>query len=104
MKEERPYTNSNLRREDLAQMLGTNFIYVADAIRECTGGKTLSDFLDEYRVRHAAHLLANTDDPVGLVTEMSGFASRSHFNTLFREKYKMTPSEYRKIAKERAES
>jgi AraC-like DNA-binding protein len=101
MKEEHLYTNSDLRREDLAQMLGTNFIYLADAIRECTGGQTLSDFLDEYRVRHAALLLANTEDPIGLVTEMSGFASRSHFNSLFREKYKMTPSEYRKVAKEK---
>lgn len=100
MNEKHPYTNSDLRREDLAQMLGTNFVYLADAIRECTGGQTLSDFLDEYRIRHAARLLANTDDPIGLVTEMSGFASRSHFNSLFREKYKMTPSEYRKVAKE----
>lgn len=101
MREKQPYTNSDLNRETLAQMLGTNFIYVADAIRECTGGMTLSDFLDDWRIRHAAQMLADTDEPVGLVTEMSGFASRSHFNTLFREKYKMTPTEYRKVAKEK---
>lgn len=103
MREKQPYTNSDLNRETLAQMLGTNFIYVADAIRECTDGMTLSDFLDDWRIRHAAQMLADTDEPVGLVTEISGFASRSHFNTLFREKYKMTPTEYRKVAKEKRE-
>ncbi|MBQ7572091.1 MAG: hypothetical protein IJT19_07610 [Bacteroidaceae bacterium] len=58
----------------------------ADAIRECTGGMPLSDFLDDWRIRHTAQMLADTDEPVGLVTEMSGFASRSHFSTLFSAK------------------
>ena len=63
MRDKQPYTDSSLNRETLAQMLGTNYNIVADAIREC--------------------------------------ASRSHFNTLFREKFKMTPTEYRKVAKEK---
>ena len=102
MREQQSYTDSDLNRDTLAQMLGTNRSYLSDAVREHTDGMTISDFLDDWRVRHAARLLANTDDPIGLVTEMSGFASRSHFNTLFREHFKMTPSEYRKIAKEKA--
>ncbi|MBQ8460978.1 MAG: hypothetical protein IJ543_01005 [Bacteroidales bacterium] len=32
---------------------------------------------------------------------MSGFRSRSHFNTLFRDKFKLTPSEYSRVAKEK---
>lgn len=47
-----------------------------------------------------AQMLADTDEPVGLIAEQSGFSSHSHFNTLFREKYKMTLTEYRKVAKE----
>ena len=100
MRTEHPYTDSDLKREDLAQMLGTNYSYLGDAIRE-HAGMTLGDFLDDFRIRHAARLLAETDDPIGVVTDLSGFNSRSHFNTLFRERYKMTPSEYRRIAKER---
>lgn len=30
---------------------------------------------------------------------MSGFANRTSFNERFRERYKMTPSEYRRAAK-----
>ncbi|MBQ9410003.1 MAG: AraC family transcriptional regulator, partial [Bacteroidales bacterium] len=43
-----------------------------------------------------------TDEPVGIISDLSGFSSRSHFNTLFREKFKMTPTEYRKVAMEKA--
>lgn len=67
MKEQQPYTNSDLNRETLAQILGTNYNLLADAIRECTGGMTHSDFLDDWRIRHAAQMLDDTDEPVGLV-------------------------------------
>jgi len=43
--------------------------------------------------------LTETDESIGLVIDMSGLSSRSHFNALFREHYKMTPSEYRKISR-----
>ena len=99
MKEQKPYTNSDLNRDNLAQMLGTNYNLVADAIRECANGQSIGDFIDEWRLRHAAKLLAETEDPIGLVMSASGFVSRSHFNTLFRKRYKLTPTEYRKISK-----
>lgn len=102
MREQQPYTDSELNRDALAQLMGINYNAVATAIRECSDGMTIGDFIDDWRIRHAAQLVATTNDAVGLITEMSGFASRSHFNTLFREKFKMTPSEYRNIAKEKA--
>lgn len=101
MRDQQPYTDSELNRETLAQMLATNYNVVASVIRECTDGQTIGDFLDDWRIRHAAQLVATTSDTVGLIIEESGFSSRSHFNTLFREKFKMTPSEYRKIAQEK---
>jgi AraC-like DNA-binding protein len=100
MRESAPYTDCDLKREDLAKMLATNYNNVADAIKECSSGQTLSEFLDSWRLKHAAKMLADQDEPIGLVAEMSGFQSRGHFNTLFREKYKMTPSEYRRTVKE----
>lgn len=79
----------------------TNSRYLADAIRECAGNISLGEYLDGWRIRHSARLLAETDDPVGVIADLSGFSSRSHFHALFRERYKMTPSEYRTIAKEK---
>ena len=100
MQEQQSYTNSELRREELAQQLGTNYNLVAEAIRTCSDGQTLGEFLDDWRIRHAARLLGDTDDPISLIADSSGFSSRSHFNTLFREKYELTPSEYRKLIRQ----
>jgi AraC-like DNA-binding protein len=97
MKEQKPYTSSNMNRDSLAQMMNTNYNLLANAIRECANGQSIGDFIEDWRLRHAAQLLAETDKSIGLVMEESGFASRSHFNTLFRERFKMTPSEYRKV-------
>ena len=99
MKKELPYTDSELNRDTLASMLATNHRYVDEAIRECSDSPSTKAFIDGYRVDHAARLLTSTDEPIALIAEMSGFANRTSFNERFRERYKMTPSEYRKAAK-----
>ena len=91
------YTDADLDRSRLAQLLGTNEHYVTDAISACTNGKSVNGLLNEYRLRYAAHLLANTKDSVVLIAEQSGF-SRSSFFRIFSEAYGMSPSDYRKVA------
>ena len=98
MKQSDVYTDADTNHETLARLLGTNYQYVYAALRECAG-TTPADFLNLHRIRHAAKLLSTTDDPVGLIIEMSGITNRSTFNRLFREHYSMSPSEYRKAAK-----
>ena len=92
------YTEADLDRYRLAQMLGTNEHYVTDAISACADGKSVNGFLNDYRLRYAAHLLATTNDSVALIAELSGF-SRSSFFRIFSEVYGMSPSDYRKVAK-----
>ena len=92
------YTDADLDRNRLAQLLGTNERYITDAIRHCTNGKSITAFLNEYRVRHAAHLLATTTDAVTVIAELSGF-SRSSFFRIFSDAYGMSPSDYRKVAR-----
>ena len=90
------YTDSALDRNRLAQLLGTNEHYVSDAISTCTNGKSVNSFLNEFRVRHAAQLLATTNDSIVVIAELSGF-SRSSFFRVFSDTYGMSPSEYRKV-------
>ena len=92
------YTDADLDRNRLAQLLGTNEHYVTDAISACTDGKSVNSFLKEYRLRYAAHLLATTKDSVALIAELSGF-SRSSFFRIFSDAYGMSPSDYRKVAR-----
>ena len=92
------YTDSDMDRTRLAQLLGTNEHYVTDAISTCTDGKSVNGFLNEYRLRYAAHLLATTTDAVVVIAELSGF-SRSSFFRVFSDAYGMSPSDYRKAAR-----
>ena len=92
------YTDSDMDRTRLAQLLSTNEHYVTDAISTCTDGKSVNGFLNEYRLRYAAHLLATTTDAVVVIAELSGF-SRSSFFRVFSDAYGMSPSDYRRAAR-----
>ena len=92
------YTDTDLDRLRLAQLLGTNEHYITDAISACANGKSVSGFLNDYRLRYASHLLTTTDNSVTLIAELSGF-SRSSFFRVFSDAYGMSPSDYRKVAK-----
>lgn len=94
------YTDAECNHETLAQLLGTNRTYLYDALRECAD-TTPADFINRYRIRHAALLLATTGDPVALVAELCGITNRSTFARLFRDHYSMSPTEYRHAAKEK---
>ena len=94
----RIYTDADLDRNRLAQLLGTNEHYVTDAISTCTDGKSVNGFLNEYRLRYAARLLATTTDAVAIIAELSGF-SRSSFFRIFSDAYGMSPSDYRRVAR-----
>ena len=99
MVEKQPYTEESLNRDVLAQMLGTNTKYVVKAIRECSNGDTVGEFINRYRLEHVAHLLKTTDDPINIIGELSGIPSRTTLSRLFRNAYGMTCTEFRQAAR-----
>ncbi len=102
MQEEKPFKDALVKREELAQKLGTNRTYLADAIKQCTDGLTFTEYMNRSRLRYAATLLTDTGNlPINEIGDEAGFNSRSTFNRLFREYYGMSPSEFRAISKEK---
>ena len=93
--------DENLNRDMLAQLLGTNAKYVVQAIRDCSHGETVGDFITRYRLEHVAHLLKTTDDPIGVIGELSGIPSRVTLSRLFRNAYGMTCREYRQVSQQK---
>jgi AraC-like DNA-binding protein len=91
------FTDPDTNQDTLASLAGTNRTYVYDALRECAG-VTPIDFINGYRLRYAARLLATTSDSVSLIAELCGLSRRT-FYRLFDEAYSMSPSDYRKAAK-----
>lgn len=57
---------------------------------------TPTQYLNDLRLNYAANLLIHTDQPIIDIAFMSGFQSLSYFYHLFQEKYKISPSKFRK--------
>ena len=96
MKNPDVFTDPDTNQDTLASLVGTNRTYIYDALRECAN-QTPADFINGYRLRHAAHLLATTNDSVGLIAELCGLSRRT-FYRLFNDTYSMSPADYRKVA------
>ena len=99
MADQHPYTDETLNRETLAQLLATNAKYVEQAIRECSHGETVNEFITRYRLEHVARLLKTTDEPIAIIGEEAGIPSRATLARLFRNTYGMTCSEYRQATR-----
>ena len=59
-------------------------------------GKTVTKYINEYRVGKAAVLLRNTDSPVGEIAEAVGFDDLNYFSRVFRAQTGMSPTAYRR--------
>lgn len=59
-------------------------------------GKTLTEFLNDQRMILAIDRLTYSQDTILSICMELGFSSVAHFNTLFKEKYGIPPSEFRK--------
>ncbi len=58
-------------------------------------GTSFVDYLNEWRVRRACSLLAETDLRVAEIADACGFANLSHFNRQFRRRRAATPTDWR---------
>lgn len=92
-----------LGRDELAEMLGTNRTYVADAVAACTEQHwSVSQYVAAVRVRRARLLIDNHPE-LSLIEigHACGFQSQSSFIRCYRDHYGITPGEYRKFSSSR---
>ena len=102
MQNEKIYKDTELNRDILSKRIGTNAVYITNAVRKYADGATVNEFINGYRLRHAASLLTNNPDlNINEVEYRSGFNSRATFNRCFRAFFGMSPSEYKAVSKEK---
>ena len=102
MQKEKVYKDTELNRDLLSKRIGTNAVYITNAVRKYADGATVNEFINGYRLRHAASLLTNNPDlNINEVEYRSGFNSRATFNRCFRAFFGMSPSEYKAVSKEK---
>lgn len=88
-----PYIDWNVER--LAHQLTMSKSYFQHLYKEIFGISVMNDVIQS-RIDHAKYLLSTTDNSIVQVAEMCGYKCTSHFMRQFKNKMKMTPSEYRK--------
>lgn len=69
--------------EDIASLVGLHPNYAMRLFRN-TFGKTLIDFITEFRLSHAPRLLIPSDDLIIDIALSSGFGFQSRFNSVFK--------------------
>ncbi len=57
---------------------------------------TLTDYVNDLRLKHAVYLLQSTDYTQQKICELIGFESISYFNKLFKEKIGLTPALFKR--------
>ena len=87
------YKNGTL--SELSEQMGYDVYWLSREIRRRTG-RTYKELLQEKRMQQAVYLLANSEIPVTDIIESIGYDNTSYFYRKFREKYGMSPKEYRK--------
>jgi len=60
-------------------------------------GKTIFEFINEFRITYAKKLIANTDLNISTVAYDCGFNNIAHFNSLFKVYTNQTPKSYRSL-------
>ena len=89
------YKNGSL--SELAGMLGYEMYWLSREIKKRTG-KTYKDLLQAKRMQQAAYLLTKSSLPVTDIIELVGYDNSSYFYRKFKERYGMSPKDYRESA------
>ena len=78
----------------LSRELGYDYAYLSRYFKRATG-LSFIEYLGQYRLSHACRLLENSDLSVLRCALGSGFTSLRSFNRNFKNRYSMTPQQYR---------
>ncbi|MGY6512006.1 response regulator [Vibrio parahaemolyticus] len=81
--------------KELEKLTGTNSKHLNAAFKACAG-TTVYEYLREERMKEAKSLLQQTHLAVQDVSHQVGFADSANFSTAFKERFGLTPRDFRK--------
>ena len=93
------YVQQNMSRgsinlEEMASAMGMSTKPFFQKVRDITG-KTPSEVVRDLRLKHACVLLQRTNINMSELASHVGFATGEHFITIFKDRFGMSPTEYR---------
>jgi AraC-like DNA-binding protein len=100
---EKPYLNSELTLGDLATMLDMSKHHLSETINHKLQ-KNFYNYINEHRINEIKSLLQDPQHASKTITTLAyqvGFNSRSAFNIFFKKTTLMTPTQFRKLHREK---
>ena len=88
-------SNEALSVDDLAKTIGISRIQLyrkVKALLDCS----ITDYILNRRLKKASYLLLNEEYSISEISFMVGISSPTYFSTLFKSKYGMSPTEFKK--------
>lgn len=101
LRERRLYRDPDLTLERLARRVGIPGRQISQAINR-QRGRNVSQEINRWRIREAMELLEKTDRTVTAIMFDCGFQTKSNFNSTFRRETGLSPSDWRRRARENA--
>ena len=96
MQRVKPYTNPDLKIDDLATMLGRSAHTLSYLFNQHLN-RNYYDYINDYRIEEFKRLI-NEDEyskyTLGALAELCGFSSRASFFRYFKKATGITPNEY----------
>lgn len=94
----RDYVEKHYREKiylsEIADTLGLSETYLSRLFKKETGER-LQDYIVDVRLGHAANLLKYSEESISKIAEYVNFPSQSYMGKIFKEKYMMSPKQYR---------
>lgn len=88
-------TNQHITAADVAEYAGYSRSYFSSYFKRELGF-SISEFITRCRLEEALYLLRYTSKPLSVISSYLCFYSQSHFQTVFRKHFGITPLQYRR--------
>ena len=89
------FNNKNLSLAMVADHLNTS-VYVVTRLFKETTGKNFKEYVLDKRMEYAKELLKSTPTKIAEISGMAGFESAEYFSSVFKTRYGITPTQYRR--------
>lgn len=93
---EENFSDSTLSIEKICSEINVSSAYFSTIFKRETG-KTFLNYLTELRMEKAISLLDGTEEKTYIISEQVGYAEPNYFSYVFKKRYGMAPSKYRRI-------
>jgi two-component system, response regulator YesN len=93
------YLDQNISLDSIAEAVSMSPLYLGRQFKKAAS-KSVSDYINELRLKKAEKLLETTDISINEITLKTGFFNSNYFYILFKKAHGITPTEFRQKFKQ----